>query len=1070
MVLTLCMLAISATHNVARPDLWLGDRSMKPAQIELKAKAYGKVKRGSMTPFSGLVLKPGVSKVKASAALKELGVDFVLPGDADRVDITSEPSVRRHVEYIKARHELTQKGGRREIEEREEREKSGIEEEEGGDFYESLAYYLQMRVGPSGKIDRNMYQDGAKHRDQMPPSEWGDIGIESVGGVFKSIGPKNTSTPYNQYMSAGPISGRKNGVAYAKSNPSIIYVASAGGGVWKSTNGGSSFSALSDKWPFLNTNCVIVHPTNPNIVLVGTGDYYGHFSTNSFGVMRSTDGGVNWTNVGDSGMRSDVVSRMAYDPTNANIIVATCGKSGSDNSVIHRSTDGGITWTALNTPTGNWDDLDVSTGGVFYATGSLPGTSGGVYKSTDHGATWNPVANPAVNEQRSLDIACSKVSASIVYLLVPDDQKVYKSTTSGASWNEVTGNFPNGTGQDPNYNWSQSSYDYHISCGKDGTSDLVFVGLITVAMSRNGNGTWVDIGRSFADTTPNNIHSDQHGFAMNPTNTNVVLFACDGGLFRLTVTPGGTTGTWAQLNSSFQDLQFYELAVSSSGDGWLQGGCQDNFSPSCRNDYASWKGIGAGDGCWAGYGPNGQNFVTNQFGGCFLYTSLTDTTGDYIKPQDQAFESGFFSPFVYAQNPGKIYAGAGTLWRYNNNNTWTNFGHDITPYQPQPGEPVNTVNELETAKNDKSIVYSGSSNGEVFRISANGTAYKQIDNTSIDRPVGAIDTAWANANDVLVGLMGDRNGNPRLWRCTNTQATNPVWTNAGGSGITGLPDVPINGIERDPYDANRWYVATDVGAFMSTNAGSTWTNMTALGLPNVNAMEIVVNPAKTSLFIGTFGRGAWKAPLATQPTPFQVSGTVKLGNGTAVSGATIKLLKKKTASFSVNTSPNATIPDWDYNGIYFPINITQNITVTDVNVHVKVTHQIPNDLEIWLISPANVATLLFSSQLPLPPNLDQNFHTGYFNGTKSQGQWNLFVRDIGPLVEGTLDKFDLSISYEGYLTLGSKLTSATGAYSFTGLEAGMYQIIPSMTGKTFSPTNKFFDLGPNATVNFTRSN
>lgn len=1061
-------LLLMASPGTARPDLIIADKSMKPSAVIEAARAVGIPKPQIGSKFVRVVLDSRHTEQTATRVLKGRGIDFVFRSDAQDLQIDSEPSVRRYVEFLQAKRVLQLRP------EREKRAKKGSApaEEGWGDFYEALAWYLRNRVGSDGKLSREMYQQGAAHRDAMPPAVWGGRNSYAPGGVFTTVGPRNTTTPYSQYMSAGPISGRKNGVAYAPSNANVIYVASAGGGVWKSTNAGASFTQMnSDKWPFLNTTCVAVHPTNPNIAWVGTGDYYGFFTKNAFGVMKTTDGGATWTNVGNSGMRSAPISRILVDPTNANILVATCGQGGDHNSSIHRSVDGGNTWTQTTSPTGDWDDLDISTSGVFYACGTLPGSTGGVFKSTDKGVTWTVLTNPAVNEQKALELACSKVSATTLYLLVTGDQKIYKSTNSGTSWTEITGNFPNGTAQDPNYNWSQASYDYHISCAKDGTTDLVFVGLITVAMSRGGNTTWVDIGRSFADTTPNHIHSDQHSFAMNPATPNQVLLGCDGGLWRFTLTPGTSNGTWAQLNNSFIDVQHYELAVSNAGDGWLQGGCQDNFTPSCRGNYSAWIGLPAGDGAWAGYGPGGQNFVTNQMGGIFLFTSLTDPTGDFIRPQSQAFQTGFFAPFVYAENPGKIYAGANTLWRYNNNNTWTNFNTDITPYQPQQGEPINAVNELETAKSDKSVVYSGSSNGEVFRIGGNGTAYKQIDSASIDRPVGAIDTSWSNPNDVLVGLMGSTNGNPRLWRCTNTLATTPVWTPAGGTGTTGLPDVPINTIERDPHDANRWYVGTDVGCFMTTNSGASWANMTALGIPNVATDAILVNPARTTLFIGTFGRGVWKAPLSTVANGFSLAGRVTTTGGAAVSGATVKLNRKRTTTVTVNTNPNAPIPDWDANGVMVPINMTTNTVITNVNAYVSITHYAPNDLEIWLISPQGLAKMLWSSLLPVPPNLAKNFQTLFFNGSKSGGTWYLLVRDLVPALEGTVNTFNLSFSYETYLSQATTTTNASGDYLFTGLEAGMYQVTPSQTGKTFSPSSRFPSLGPSLTgVNFTRTN
>ena len=102
----------------------------------------------------------------------------------------------------------------------------------------------------------------------------------------------------------------------------------------------------------------------------------------------------------------------------------------------------------------------------------------------------------------------------------------------------------------------------------------------------------------------------------------------------------------------------------------------------------------------------------------------------------------------------------------------------------------------------------------------------------------------------------------RVYRCTNVNVANPVWTDISGSGITGLPKIPFNCVTRDPYDANTIYVGSDIGAFMSTDSGATWTNMNALGLPNVHVNELVVSNDKNWLYAATFGRGVWRIALS----------------------------------------------------------------------------------------------------------------------------------------------------------------------------------------------------------------
>ena len=1013
----------------------------------------------------GLSLRSGVSAQKAEKFLRKHGVQFVLPASSATVAKDSARSLRAHSSYLRARTALHpgKMADREEI--------GGHDREQGGDFYESQEWFIRLR---GGKLDRQANIRAALHRDNMPAAQWRGFHPDVPSSTFSPLGPLKSSVPYTQYFSGGPISGRKNGIAYAPSNTNIIYVASAGGGVWKSINAGASFVPLSDNWPFLNTTSVAVHPTNPNVVLVGTGDMYGSFSPNSFGIMRSADGGKTWLNVGDQGMREGTISRLKIEPTNPNIVICTVGQN-PNGSTIHRSVDGGLTWAPVATPLGNWTGLDRAIDGTYYATvvSVDASTAGAVYRSSNLGATWVAVTNPAdpATPEQAMDIACSKVNASIVYLMLNSENVIYRSANKGVSWTDITGNFPIDATGTPNYNWSQSDYDYVLNCAKDGNTDLLFAGLITVALSRGGGANWVDVGKAYADNPPNNIHSDQHSFAMNPALNNQMLMGCDGGLYQFTLTPGKTTGVWKPLNNTFNDYLVYQFSISPTNANYIQCGCQDNASPASRNNFTSWTGLGGGDGSWTGFQANGQNFVTSQNGDINLYTGLNTFDGNDIKTTSSAFVTGFFAPYIYAEATPKIYGGAKTLWRYTGvGTTWTNLGVSITPTAPAAGDPPNVANTLERAKSDASVVYTGSTLGEVFLVRSNGTLYKRIDNQTLfqGRTIGALDTAWANPYDVIVGLMGASTGTSRIYRCTSTNLTRPVWTSVSGSGITALPDAPVNAIARDPNDANTWYVGTDVGCFMTTNAGASWASMSPLGIPNVLCTSMHVSPAKDFLYVGTFGRGIYKAPLAPATTKFSVTGNLSTDLANLVVGAPVNLYQVKTSTATVSSSPNAGVPDNNANGVSLPLAVTTAATVRNASLSIKVTHPSPQDLEIWLIAPTGVKTLLWSAQTVLPPNLNLALPTTFFNGLSTAGTWKVFVKDTAAGDAGVVNSISLSLQYNSNVLLTSTTSDANGNYTFSGLPAGLYEIIPVNQGKAYTPSNVTFNLGPSGTYDFTR--
>ncbi|HMS55968.1 MAG TPA: hypothetical protein PKA27_11265, partial [Fimbriimonadaceae bacterium] len=491
--------------SVQVPDLLVGSKTVKFEQIQVATQGLATLAPLGPDGFAELTLNDPKNRIPVKQRLAKLGKVSVYNISARRVDQSSLPSVRNHIAYM--RDSLNIRG-------------LSDEGESGVDFYEALEFYLQARVGPDGRINRDDYKRAVAQRDALPAAVWGDPRQRIATSAFSNIGPKNTSTPYPIYMSNGPISGRKNGIAIAPSNPNIIWVASAGGGAYKSIDGGVTWTAMFDKQAMLHTSCVAIDPTNPNIVHVGTGDYRGFFQAQTQGVLKTTDGGINWTAVGDNGdLRYRVVSRIIVDPTTPSNIVITTGKDGSNDSYIYRSTNSGSTFTRMNVPAANWDDLEIGIDGSYWAVATLQNTGGGIYRSTNKGATWTALTNPVVNVQPALEIGLSKVAAGRAYLLATGDKKIYKTTNFGSTWTDVTGNFPMGTTENAEYNWSQKDYDYHIGCSKDGTTDLVFVGLITLAMSRGGTGTWTDIGRAYQESAPNYIHSDQHCMTVSPANS-----------------------------------------------------------------------------------------------------------------------------------------------------------------------------------------------------------------------------------------------------------------------------------------------------------------------------------------------------------------------------------------------------------------------------------------------------------------------------------------------------------------------------------------------------------------------
>lgn len=785
-------------------------------------------------------------------------------------------------------------------EERREEAENHEEKGAGTEYLEALRAWIKPRAYPYDRIDADAYDAAIAQAKKMKAATIGNgkgggtkaaavAVVPGVTGKWQFVGPKNLNTPYTTYYGQRPTSGRVNAVAYDPKNTKIIYAGAPQGGVMKSTDGGVSWTPIGDSWGYNTVSCIAVDPKSTSTIYVGTGDFQGLVGAYTMGIMKSTDGGNTWTNLGASLFGGAAVSAIAIDPNNSSILTITTGRGSDGVGKVYRSTNGGTSWTTAINTLANWSSAsyavaDSSGKRSLYVTGN-----GVLYRSDDSGATWTSLTAPGTANSFNLPfIAGSAVDPKTAYLMSTQDQKIYKSTDSGSTWNDITGSFPSSG------NWGQGFYDWYIAAYKDGTKDHLFVGLLDIVESPDGGTTWTSVGQAL--TGGAKTHSDQHSFAVNPSNPNEILFGNDGGLYMAT----GGAGKWAitGLSANLGITQFYNVVWHPSDKTRIIGGTQDNATPVALGNLAKWENVAGGDGGFCAINPANPNIQFATIYDFSIYMTKDNwKTENYISPDTGNDPLPFITPiFQDPVNTRYLYGCTSYLWRYDvQSGTWT---ARLGGTQLSNGSLIHTV---AVAPSNGQIIYTGSDDGQIFMSTTAGSSWRRLNSSSLpNRAITSISVNPSDPNDILVTVSGT--GTKHLFECANTSAGTPAYVSRSGSGTSGLPDVPANIIERDPLKPKTTlYVGTDIGVFVSNDSGTTWANATVpLGLPNVQVNSLNANGRTGLLSAGTYGRGIWSINLG-QGGMLNPSG-VSAYDGTAVGGDYTSLFADDGKEFVVNSA------------------------------------------------------------------------------------------------------------------------------------------------------------------------
>ncbi|MBI1782587.1 MAG: hypothetical protein HYR66_14675 [Sphingobacteriales bacterium] len=484
--------------------------------------------------------------------------------------------------------------------------------------------------------------------------------LRAAGTTWTEMGPKG----WNRTTGWNPGVGRVTSIAVHPSDTTKIYISSPGGGIWKSTNSGVSWSPLMDNTSsgWMNIFNIAIDPSNQNTI---------YAAVSGGGVIKSTDAGVTWAATG-SGPAS--AKKVVIHPTNSSIVFATAANG------IYRSTNGGTSWTQVHNQSKEDIEFKPNDPNIMYASGSGNSTTpvSTCWRSADNGVTWTSV-DPAAGVDaygRTL-IGVTDADPNVVYLVQASGSifgKLYKSTDAGVSFTTmVTGNAANGTNYfgyntDGTGTTGQATYDMVIAVNPLNVNE-VHIGGITLFKSVNGGSSFV---AETAWSYPNSIgytHPDMH--ALQWVNKSIYS-GSDGGIYK-SVDYGDN---WNDLSAGLGTRQFYRIANSKTNGTLFMGGAQDNGTSIYKSTgWIDWLGA---DGMDCLISPLDENLIwgTSQNGSIYKSTNGGSSYSNLTQPSS----GQWVTPLAIESNTNTIYGGwTGVYKSTDNGSTWTSIsGSTIT--------------------------------------------------------------------------------------------------------------------------------------------------------------------------------------------------------------------------------------------------------------------------------------------------------------------------------------------------------------------------------------------------------
>jgi hypothetical protein len=699
--------------------------------------------------------------------------------------------------------------------------------------------------------------------------------------------PGNISAPW---VERGPnnIGGRTRALIYDPNDlaQKKVWAGGVNGGLWYNndiTNVDSSWRSVNDFWDNIAISCIAFDPNNSLIAYVGTGEGFGSSASRGAGIWKTTNGGSTWNQISSTNAFYYVNDIVVRNESSTSVVYAAVDGGyyngiwhGAASAGLQRSINGGTNWAQVlpNVPsTSNVfvaADIEISANNrIWIGTKANPFSStdrgGGRILTSLNGTTWTTSNTTTVNNgDGRVELACAPSDSNYVYAVIENNSAVSvlkKTVNSGSAWSNITKPIDADTDiPSTDFSRGQAWYDLIMAVDPNNSNTLI-VGAIDLFRSTNGGSSWSQISKwsnnnNLSSLNCSVVHADQHAIVYKPGSSSTVIFGNDGGIFYTSsVSTSATNNVIPVRNKNYNVTQFYACAIHpTSGSNVFLAGAQDNGSQRFTTaGINATTEVNGGDGAFCfidQVSPSYQitSYVYNTYdlstnGGVSFPTNLSSdqNTGRFINPSD------------YDNNKHILYScrGNGTLNRIKNITTTPTSVQTVTITGMTDYASHISVSPYTTST---TTLFVGTESGSLFKVTNADNTPTVSNITGSSFPTGSISCVeiGASENELLVTFFNY--GVNSVWYTANGGSS---WVSKEGN----LPDMPIRWALFNPLNRSEVILATELGVWASvnfTNTTPTWAASNS-GLANVRVDMLQIRSSDNQVIAATHGRGLFSS-------------------------------------------------------------------------------------------------------------------------------------------------------------------------------------------------------------------